>query len=122
MAKILIIEDDPYVQRMYKRIFSFKAYDVEIASGANQGIMLAKQTHPDLILLDIMLPDINGLEVLKILKADPVTQYIPVLMLTNLGDESTMEQATALGADCYMVKADFSPDQVIQELEKHLKN
>lgn len=120
VPKILIIEDDPYVQRMYKRMFSFKEYDLQIASEGTQGITSAMQFKPDLILLDIMLPGMNGLEVLEKLKNDEQTKNIPVLMLTNLGDELSIEKANQLGADSYMVKADFTPQQVIEAVDKRL--
>ena len=122
MVKILIIEDDPYVQRMYKRMFSFKKYDIEIASHGEQGIELAIKNNPNLILLDIMLPGMNGLKVLEVLKKDPKTKKIPVLMLTNLGETAIVDEATKLGAESFMVKADFSPEQVIEEVEKYLNN
>lgn len=122
MARILIIEDDPYVQRMYKRMFSFKKYQIEIASTGEQGIMLAKKNKPDLILLDVMLPEMNGLEVLAKLKSDPDTKSIIIFMLTNLGDDDTMDKAKALGAERYMVKVDFSPQQVLDEVDKCLIN
>ncbi len=122
MSKLLIIEDDPYVQRMYKRMFDFKNYDIEIASTGEDGLALAKQIKPDLVLLDIMLPGMNGLEVLKALKEQEDTKKIPVLMLTNLGEEDIEYEAKKLGADSYMVKADFSPEQVIEVVEASIKN
>lgn len=120
MAKILIIEDDPYVQRMYKRLFALKNYELLIASNGEQGVLLAHEGHPDVILLDIMMQGMNGLEVLEKLKNESDTQHIPVLMLTNLSDDLTIEKAKSLGADSYMVKADFLPQQVLDEVEKRL--
>jgi DNA-binding response OmpR family regulator len=120
MAVILIVEDDPYVQRMYKRMFSRKNYELIIAANGESGITLAKEKKPDLVLLDIMLPGINGLEVLEKLKSDSETEKIPVLMLTNLGDEAIIEKSKSLGANFYMVKADFSPDEVMNEVDKYL--
>ena len=121
MAKILIIEDDPYVQRMYKRMFSHNHYDLILASKGDEGIELARKNNPDVILLDIMLPGKNGLEVLEDLKNSPETKKIPVIMLTNLGDEEVVRQAKNLGADFYMVKADFSPNEVLEMIEKYIK-
>jgi DNA-binding response OmpR family regulator len=120
MAKILIIEDDPYVQRMYQRMFSRKNYELLIAANGESGIAMAKERTPNLILLDIMLPGLDGLEVLKKLKAENETKDIPVLMLTNLGDQATVDKAKALGADFYMVKADFSPHEVMDEIDRRL--
>ena len=122
MAKILIIEDDPYVQRMYKRIFAHQKYQTELTSTGEEGLNVAKSKLPDLILLDIMLPGLNGIEVLKELKDDPKTKTIPVLMLTNVGEEDIVRQANELGADSYMVKADFTPDQLLAQIKKYLKD
>ena len=118
MQKILIIEDDPYVQRMYKRLFSHEKYNVEMASSGEEGLKLAVSSNPALILLDIMLPGMNGLQVLEKLKNGKKTQDIPVLMLTNLGDEHMIDQANKLGASSYMVKADFTPSQVLAEVDR----
>jgi CheY-like chemotaxis protein len=120
MAKVLLVEDDPFVQRMYKRMFAHQNYDLSFASDGNQGITLAHEIKPELILLDIMMPGINGFEVLEKLKSDPETQNITVLILTNIGDDASIEKAKALGAAFYMIKADFSPEEVIDEVKKYL--
>lgn len=120
MVKILIIEDDPYVLRMYKRLFAHQDYKVDMAKTGEEGLKLAQSVSPSLILLDIMLPGMNGLEVLEKLKQGPKTSQIPVLMLTNLGEEHMIDQAKKLGASSYMLKADFTPSQLAEEVEKHL--
>lgn len=121
MGKILlVIEDDPYVQRMYQRMFTFKKHETILASNGTEGLKAAKTDKPAVILLDIILPDINGLEVLKKLKADPQTAKIPVLMLTNISEESVGEEAKKLGAGLYMVKADYSPEEMVAQVEKYL--
>jgi DNA-binding response OmpR family regulator len=119
--KILIIEDDPYVQRMYQRMFSFHKYRAEMASSGEEGLRSIKKEKPDLVLLDIILPKMNGLEVLKKIKKDSQTKNLPVLMLTNVGETETVEEATKLGAESYMVKADFSPAEVMEQVKKYLK-
>lgn len=122
MTRLLIVEDDPYVQRMYRRMFSFQNFLVTTASDGVSGLECINNDKPDLVLLDIMLPDMNGLEVLAKIKNNPNTKEIPVLMLTNVGDEKIMEEAKKLGADCYMIKSDFSPDQVIDKINQYVKN
>ena len=121
MARILIIEDDPYVQRFYRRVFAFQNYEVELASNGEEGIEKAKILQPNLILLDIIMPGIDGLEVLKRLKTDSVTQTIHVLMLTNLGEEQTVARAMELGAEGVLIKANVSPEQLVTEVEKYIQ-
>lgn len=119
--KLLIVEDDPYVQRIYQRLFAHADYEFEVASDGEEGLALAKKIKPALILLDIIMPKKNGLEVLEELKKDPELKDIPVVMLTNFGEEEFIRKAIELGADSFMVKADFEPEQVKEKVEKILK-
>ncbi|OGK11520.1 hypothetical protein A2954_03330 [Candidatus Roizmanbacteria bacterium RIFCSPLOWO2_01_FULL_37_12] len=121
MSKILIIEDDPYVRKLYERIFSFQKHEVSIAADGPEGLELARTFKPTIILLDVMMPRMNGLEVLKKLKEDPATSSIHVLMLTNFGEESIIKQAMASGAEGVLIKSDFPPDKLIVEVEKYIK-
>lgn len=122
MAKLLIIEDDPYVQEIYGRVFSQQNYTVVTAFNGSEGIEKARQEKPNLVLLDIMIPKMNGFEVLEKLKHDDQTRAIPVIMLTNLGEEQHVKKAVALGADGFMVKANFSLDQLAAEVNKKLQS
>lgn len=117
--RVLIFEDDPYVQRLYQRLFAFKDYEVELASDGGEGLARAKKFAPNIILLDIMMPKINGLVLLRSLKEDPETKAVPVLVLTNVGETETIEQARRLGATEYLIKADFTPEQLLREVNKH---
>ena len=112
MAKILIVEDDPLMSRMYQKIFTFERYDVVLAADGEEGMTKVKEESPDLILLDVMMPKLNGLEVLDRLKADPTTKSIPVIMLTNLAGEKDAETALIKGAARYIVKSDHPPKEV----------
>ncbi|MEK7595067.1 MAG: response regulator [Patescibacteria group bacterium] len=114
MAKILIIviEDDPLMSRMYQKIFMFDGYDVLLASNGQEGLDLARKEHPTVILLDIMMPKMNGFETLDKLKADPDTKKIPVIMLTNLAGQHDAEVALLKGAVKYIIKSEFDPKQV----------
>jgi len=105
MAKILLIEDDQLMSRMYQKIFTFEGYKVETAVDGEQG-------KPTLILLDIMMPKMNGLQVLEKLKADPETKKIPVVVLTNLAGQQDAEAALAKGAVKYIVKSEYDPKQI----------
>lgn len=112
MAKILIIEDDSLLSRMYQIVFSTSNYEVTVAVNGEEGLEKARADKPNLILLDIMMPKLNGLEVLKLLKADPETKGIPVVVLTNLAGSGDVEAALALGAVRYIVKSENKPKQV----------
>ncbi|HEX3082181.1 MAG TPA: response regulator [Candidatus Saccharimonadia bacterium] len=112
MAKILIIEDDALLSRMYQIVFNASKFQVEVAANGEEGLEKSRDVKPDLILLDIMMPKLNGLEVLKRLKANPDTKDIPVVVLTNLAGSGDVEAALSLGAVRYIVKSENKPKQV----------
>jgi CheY-like chemotaxis protein len=120
MAKILIIEDDPLMSRMYQKIFTFEGYEVMVSMNGEEGIKKASEIIPTLILLDIMMPKMNGLEVLKILKSDEKTKKIPVVVLTNLSGQQDAEKALSLGAVKYMIKSEYEPKQVANMVKEIL--
>ncbi|MBI2020481.1 response regulator [Candidatus Daviesbacteria bacterium] len=122
MGKILlIIEDDPYVQRVYQRLFTGQDYTLEIASSGQEGLDKAKKLKPTLILLDIIMPGMDGFQVLGVLKKDFDLKDIPVVVLTNLGDDESIKKAISLGADSFMVKANFEPEAVKKKIEAYIK-
>lgn len=112
MAKILIVEDDPLMSRMYEKIFTFEKYEVEMAHDGEEGLLKAKNVQPTLIMLDVMMPKMNGLEVLERLKSDPSTKGIPVVMLTNLAGQQDAETALSKGAVKYLIKSEHEPKEV----------
>ncbi len=112
MAKVLIIEDDPLMSRMYQKIFTFEQYEVVMAKDGQEGLDLARSEKPTVILLDVMMPKMNGFQVLEKLKSDPDTKSTPVIMLTNLAGEQDAETALAKGAVKYIVKSEYEPKQV----------
>src|SRR5260221_345122 len=118
MTKILIVEDDPLMCRMYQKIFSFESYEVETAADGQEGLEKARTTAPTLILLDIMMPKMNGLQVLESLKADPATNKIPVIMLTNLAGTQDAETALSKGAVKYIIKSEQEPKQVVDMVKE----
>lgn len=111
-AKILIIEDDPLMLRMYQKIFTFQKYDVEVAADGEEGLAKVAETKPTIILLDVMMPKLNGLQVLERLKSDPETKKIPVIMLTNLAGQQDAETALSKGAVKYIVKSEHEPKEI----------
>lgn len=114
MAKILLIEDDPLMVRLYQKIFTFEGHEVGVATDGEDGLKKVKTFQPVLILLDIMMPKMTGLEVLDKLKADPKTAAIPVVILTNLAGQQDAEAALAKGAVKYIVKSEYDPKQVTE--------
>lgn len=120
MSKILIVEDDPLVSRMYQKVLGFEKLEVISASDGREGLDLAREHHPDLILLDIMMPKMNGMEVLDRLKKDPELKSIPVIMLTNLSGTQDAEIALEKGAVAYLVKSQYRPREVATKAKEVL--
>jgi len=113
MQKVLMIEDDPLVGRLYKRVFELEGFAIEWAENGQDGLDKVKTMEPDIILLDVMMKGLNGLEVLTRLKDEPKTAGIPVLVLTNVSDMRITQLATEKGAVAAMVKSETEPEGVI---------
>jgi len=120
MKTILIVEDDALISRMYQKIFVYEKYRVVLAVDGEEGLYQARTEKPTLILLDVMMPKLNGLEVLEKLKADSETKNIPVVMLTNLAGERDAEEALMKGAVKYIVKSEHDPQQVVKMIKEIL--
>ena len=120
MTKILITEDDPLMSRMYQKIFTFEGYEVIMAADGQDGLDKIRAEMPTLVLLDVMMPKLNGLEVLEKLKADPATIAIPVIMLTNLSSQQDADNAMMKGAVKYIVKSEHDPKQVADMVKEVL--
>ena len=114
--KLLLVEDEEFISFIYKRQFEISGYDVDTARDGLMGISQIKNFHYDLILLDIMLPGMNGIDILKAAKSDLTTKDIPIIMLTNLAQENIMQEAFKLGAVAYWIKADSNPSEIVQKL------
>mgnify|MGYP001585342567 CR=1 FL=1 len=121
MKKVLIIEDEMYVRELYERVIKQAGFEVITAQDGLSGLE-ATQDKPNLILLDIMLPGLNGIQVLQRLKQDSSTREIPVLLLTNLGQESIIKEALNLGASGYLMKVRVSPYQIVAHVKEFLQN
>ena len=120
MKKILFIEDESVLQKTFEKTLKGEGYEIISALDGEIGLNLAKKEKPDLILLDLILPKINGFEVLKKLKEDPETKEIPVIILTNLERMTDIDKALELGATTYLVKVDYSLEEVIEKIKKIL--
>jgi CheY-like chemotaxis protein len=119
MSKIIIVEDDPLMSRMYQKIFTFQGYEVEMATDGEEGLEKIRTTRPTVVLMDIMMPKMNGLEVLEHLKNDPELKTIPVIILTNLAGQQDAETALAKGAVKYIIKSEHEPKE-IEEMVKEV--
>ncbi len=118
--KILIIEDEHYLAEMYKMKLEFAGYKVYIADDGYEGVAAAKKELPDLILLDIVMPGMNGYKVLETLQQDPKTSGLKVVVFSNLGQADEIKQAMKDGAMKYLIKANLTPNQLLEEIEKVL--
>ncbi|MBU0722107.1 response regulator [Patescibacteria group bacterium] len=119
--KILIIEDDNMINSMYKTRFEAEGFEVFVADNGGIGLELAKTEKPDIIILDVILPQLDGFSVLDQIKKDKTTKNIQVIMLTNLGTEEDKEKGKAMGAFDYLVKASLTPGQVSEKIKQALK-
>jgi len=122
MKKILIIEDESALQRTLGDTLRKEGYEISAALDGESGLRLAQTQKPDLILLDLILPRLNGFEVLKQLKSAEDTKEIPVIVLTNLEAMEDIERALDSGATTYLVKAQYSLEEVVEKIKKTLEN
>jgi len=120
--KILLVEDDTLISSMYKTKFKADGFEVVIASDGASALVLAKKEKPDIVMLDIILPQLDGFTVLEELKKDQATKQIPVVMLTNLSTTEDKAKGEKLGAVDYLVKASLTPAQVSQRIKSTLNN
>lgn len=118
--KILIVEDDFFIRDLYEIEARRAGYDVITAADGQEGVDTAKKVMPDLLLIDLMLPKMDGISIIKTLKALPEFANIPCLIITNLEDSTKEEEAKAAGAAAYMLKIRFTPEAVIQAIQTHL--
>ena len=119
-ATILIIEDSKTIRFMYKGILANHGYHVIEAENGTEGWVKAMEMHPDLIVLDLILPDLHGLEVLKKIRSTDMTKNIPVLVLSNIKDMSDVHKALNLGINYYGYKGNDSPQKILGMIEKIL--
>ncbi len=117
---VLIIEDDPLISRMYQTVFKFDGFEVEMARDGAEGIAKLKEHKPVMILLDIMMPKMTGIEVLGDIKSNPATKNIPVIVLTNLSGAEDAEKAIEMGAVKYIVKSANKPKEIVAQVKEVL--
>lgn len=123
MAKILLVEDDAILVEMYQAKFELEGHDIHVANNGEECLQVLEEFTPELILLDILMPKLNGFHVLKEIKKKPNLRQIPVILLTNLGAaevDMNEELAGALGVHDYLIKSHHTPDEVVAKVVKTL--
>lgn len=115
---ILIVEDDKFLRELMVQKLRKEGYKIIEAIDGEEGIKKVKEEMPGLVLLDLILPGIDGFEVLSKIKADPAISQIPVIILSNLGQREDVEKGMALGAADYLIKAHFTPGEIIEKIKK----
>ena len=120
MTKIAIIEDDPVINQMYRMKFEAEGFDVQMADDGASGVDLVKAFEPDMILLDLQMPNMNGAEALTAIRKQDWGKDIPVMILTNLGAEEAPAELKQLNIAEYIVKAEMTPKQVVARVIESL--
>ncbi|MFZ1248706.1 MAG: response regulator [Candidatus Saccharimonadales bacterium] len=120
MTKIAIVEDDPAISMMYRMKFEAEDYQVDTAANGKLGLKLIESMKPDIVLLDLMMPEMNGSEMLEKLRKTSWGKHIPVIILTNSGEEQAPPELKTLGIRRYIVKAEMTPRQVAEMVKAEL--
>lgn len=120
MPKLAIIEDDQAISQMYRIKFEAEGYEVETANNGKLGLELAEKMRPDIILLDLMMPEMTGDEMLVKLRATDWGKNIPVIILTNMGEQEAPQILKTLGVKRFIVKAEMTPRQVAEMVKTEL--
>ncbi len=120
MAKIAIVEDDQAIAQMYRFKFEAEGYTVETAENGRVGLELIENMRPDIVLLDIMMPEMNGDAVLEKLRTSSWGKDLKVIILTNMGEQEAPKRIKELGVTAFIVKAEMTPRQVAELVKKHI--
>lgn len=120
MAKLLVAEDDKFISEIYATKLQAEGFEVAVAEDGEAAIKKIKEEKPDMVLLDIFMPKFDGIEVLRQIKQLDEVKDIPVIVLTNASEKEYVDQAMQLGAVDYLIKSNFTPDEVKGKLEKYL--
>jgi DNA-binding response OmpR family regulator len=118
--KILIVEDEPGFRRTYADLFSHFGHEVIEAENGEVGLVMARTKSPDLILLDLVMPKMDGYKVLEQLRGEQQTRALPVIIFSVLGEQTDIQKALDMGADDYIVKGSYSPGEVLAKVGKFL--
>ena len=119
--KILIVEDDKFVRELIVQKLTEEKFEVSSAKDGEEGVKKAESEKPDLILLDLILPGIDGFEVLSRIRKNPETEKISVIVLSNLDEKGDVDRGVKLGANDYLIKAHFTPKEIVEKVRSILK-
>lgn len=114
MPKLLLIEDDPLMIRLYKTLFTTKGFQVFSADNGIDGLDVLREEKPDIVLLDVMMPKMDGLQTIKAIREDPEFKELPVIMLSNLGVNNVISEAFNYGATQYFVKSSVENNELVE--------
>lgn len=120
MTKILLVEDDEVLSGMYKMKFQQEGYNISVADNGEKGLEKIRQEKPDLVLLDLILPQKDGYQVLDEIKQDDDIKHIKVFILSNLGQNAEIKQGKEKGADDYFIKANLTPAQLVEQVKEKI--
>ena len=121
MRTILLVEDDPFLADIYSTKLKEAEFSVEVAQDGEEALRKIKDTTYDLVLLDIVLPTVNGWEILRNIKRDPNLKELKIVILSNLGEKKEVEKGLEEGATKYLVKAHYTPTEVVKEIKQILE-
>ncbi len=119
-TSVLLVEDDTFLASIYRTKFEQEGFKVVVAENGQEALEMARKKRPDIILLDILLPHMDGFAVLTELKKDKNIGQVPVILLTNLGQKEDVEKGLALGAAAYLIKAHCRPSETVTQVKKIL--
>ena len=117
---VLLVEDDTFLASIYRTRFEQEGFKIMVAENGQEALEIARKKRPDIILLDILLPHMDGFAVLAELKKDKNIGQVPVILLTNLGQKEDVEKGLALGATAYLIKAHCRPSETVTQVKKVL--
>lgn len=118
--RVLLVEDDKLLSELYATKLTASGFSVEVALDGDEGLSKIKELKPDLVLLDIVLPKKDGFEILEEVSKDAELKKIPIIALTNLGQKEEVEKGLNLGARDYVIKAHFTPTEVVAKIKKYI--
>lgn len=121
MKSILLIEDDPFLIDIYTTKFKENNFEIEVTEDGKRALAKLKEKKLDLVILDIVLPHIDGWEILRRIKQNPNLKNLKVIILSNLGQKQEIENGLKLGADKYFIKIHYTPNEIIEEIKKCLE-
>ncbi|MFA6410906.1 MAG: response regulator [Candidatus Buchananbacteria bacterium] len=115
---IVLVEDDEFLAELYATKLGLEGFEVSLAATGDKGLKMIKEKKPDLVLLDIILPKMDGFEILKAVRNDKEIKNVPIILLTNLSQKDEVKKGLELGAVDYLIKAHFMPSEVVKKIKQ----